>query len=388
MQGHPRDQHLFGNGPKRMLALDGGGVRGIVSIAFLEQLERLLDDAQGKPVRLCDWFDLVGGTSTGAIIATCVALGFRVCKIKALYEELAPEIFRKPKLRVFGRHSLFDARRLRRKLVEVIGERTLDSDDLLTGLCIVSKRLDTGSSWILMNNSRSSFWNTPSDKSFIGNRHFSLVNLVRASAAAPHYFDPEMIQIVEGMAPALFIDGGVSPHNNPALGMLLAVTLPKLQIDWPLGPENLTIVSIGTGSFRPTVGIRELPWLKSIGVALLALKGQISDAEQLVLTLMAWLGESPTRWKINSEIGDVGLANPPFGRALFRFLRYDIRLEREWLSAELARTFDSKTVLQFRDLSGAANMKALYELGVQAAEKQLLPEHLGLTPSPRRDSCS
>jgi uncharacterized protein len=71
----PRDAHLFGPGPKRILALSGGGVRGIVSIAFLERLEKLIEEVEGKPVLLADWFDLIGGTSTGAIIATCFLTG-------------------------------------------------------------------------------------------------------------------------------------------------------------------------------------------------------------------------------------------------------------------------------------------------------------------------
>jgi uncharacterized protein len=213
--------------------------------------------------------------------------------------------------------------------------------------------MDTGSSWILMNNPRSSYWESPSDNSFIGNRYFSLVDLVRASAAAPHFFDPELIQISEGMAPGLFVDGGVSPHNNPSLYMCLAAVLPNFNINWPMGSANLAIVSVGTGSFRPTIEVSELPWLKSLGVAIGALKGQISDSEQLVLTLMTWLGCSPTQWKINSELGDLGLASPPFNQPLFRFLRYDIRLERDWLSRELNRTFDTKSVLRLRDLSDA-----------------------------------
>ena len=375
MQPTSRDRHLFGAGPKRILALDGGGVRGIVSIAFLERLEQLVEKIEGKPVRLCDWFDLVGGTSTGAIIATAVALGYRASEIRTFFEELAPDIFRKPKWRFIGRQSVFEAKGLREKLVNIIGERTLDSDDLQTGLCVVSKRLDTGSSWILMNNPRSSFWESPPDKSFIGNRQFSLVNIVRASTAAPHYFDPELIQIVEGMAPALFIDGGVSPHNNPALYMLLAASLPGFQLRWALGPKNLTIVSIGTGSFRDRVSQEELPWLRSVGIALHALKGQISDSEQLVLTLMTWLGESPTRWTINSEFGDTGLADPPFGQPLFRFLRYDIRLEHEWLNSECGGSFSTKSALGLRDLSAVNNMKPLYDLAVRTAEKQIRAEH-------------
>jgi uncharacterized protein len=209
-----RDRHLFGPGPKRILALDGGGVRGIVSTAFLERLEDVIASIEGRPILLGDWFDLVGGTSTGAIIAVAVALGLRATEIRRLYEELAPRVFRRSSYRFFGRHSVFDAASLRRELTNIMGSRTLDSEDLRTGFGVVTKRMDTGSTWIVLNNPRSPYWNTPDDKSFIGNRHYSLANLVRASTAAPHYFDPEFIEIAEGSAPGLFIDGGLSPQQR------------------------------------------------------------------------------------------------------------------------------------------------------------------------------
>lgn len=355
----------------------------MISIAFLERLERLVEEIEGKPVRLCDWFDLVGGTSTGAIIATAVALGFRAAEIRGFYETLGPEIFRKPRWRIAGWHSVFEAGNLRRVLAGIIGERTLESEDLQTGLCVVTKRMDTGSSWIVMNNPRSIYWETPVDRSFIGNRHFSLVNLVRASGAAPHFFDPELIQITDGMAPGLFVDGGVSPHNNPALYMLLAVTSPKLQLGWPLGPDNLTIVSIGTGSSRYTIGVDRLPWLRSLGIAVHALQGQISDAQDLVVALLSWLGDSPTRWKVNEELGDLGLTDPPFGQPLFRFLRYDIRMERDWLRDELGLAVDEKTLTWLRDFAAPKNMKTLYEWGVQAAAKQISADHFPSAASGR-----
>jgi hypothetical protein len=60
-----RDRHLFCPGPKRILALDGGGVRGAITVAFLEQIEAVISEHLKKPVHLGNWFDLVGGTSTG-----------------------------------------------------------------------------------------------------------------------------------------------------------------------------------------------------------------------------------------------------------------------------------------------------------------------------------
>ncbi|MFO1148274.1 MAG: patatin-like phospholipase family protein [Alsobacter sp.] len=366
----PRDKHLFGAGPKRILALDGGGVRGALSLAFLERLEETISEIEGRPTRLCDWFDLIGGTSTGAIIATALALGYSAAEIRAFYFQLAPKVFRRSYFRILGLQSKFDANRLAAELRSVFAERTLDSDDLQTGLCLTLKRMDTGSSWILMNNPRSAFWETPADGSFAGNRHLPLVNLVRASAAAPHFFDPELISIVEGQPPGLFVDGGLTPHNNPSLILALVAVLPAYGLEWALGTGQLTIVSVGTGSFRPTLDPRSVSRIRPIGVALKALTAQISEAQQLVLTLMSWLGSSPTPWVINSEIGDLGPVSPPFGPQ-FRFLRYDVRLEKAWLSRELDVLLDERDIVRLRHMDDPANVRPCYDLGAKAAARQI-----------------
>src|ERR1700735_4103739 len=88
-----RDRHLFGPGPKRILSLDGGGVRGAISIAFLERLEQIVDEIEGRPTLLGDWFDLIGGTSTGAIIAGALALGYRTADVRDFYQALGPRVF-------------------------------------------------------------------------------------------------------------------------------------------------------------------------------------------------------------------------------------------------------------------------------------------------------
>jgi hypothetical protein len=62
-------------GPKRILSLDGGGIRGCASLGFLEHLEATVRARTSPAATLADYFDLIGGTSTGAIIATLLALG-------------------------------------------------------------------------------------------------------------------------------------------------------------------------------------------------------------------------------------------------------------------------------------------------------------------------
>ncbi|WP_029353852.1 patatin-like phospholipase family protein [Bosea sp. 117] len=367
-----RDRHLFGPGPKRILALDGGGVRGAISIAFLERLEAVLDGAAGREVRLCDHFDLIGGTSTGAIIATALALGFRASDIRAFYEELAPRVFYKPFYRLVGLQAKFDSRRLRAELERVIGPRRLDSEDLQTGLAVILKRMDTGSSWIVMNNPRSIFWNTPPDGAFHGNREIALVNLVRASAAAPHYFDPELIEVTPAAPPGLFVDGGLTPHNNPSLMLLMHALLPQYGLNWRTGPEELTVVSIGTGSFRPRLSAAQARRSGAIGLAIASLAAQISDNQNLVLMLMSWLGQGSQDWPVNSEVGSLADTAPPFGH-LFRFLRYDIVLDADWLKASLGEEVDAQQVALLRHMDRPANIPLAYRLATKAAARQVDP---------------
>jgi hypothetical protein len=101
----------------------------------------------------------------------------------------------------------------------------------------------------------------------------------------------------------------------------------------------------------------------------------IGEGQQLVLTLMTYLGHSPVPWPINSEIGDLGLVTPQTGN-LFRFLRYDLRLEDAWLKDKLGESIPHDAVLRLRQMDNPAGMSTLYELGRKAAALQIKREHL------------
>src|ERR1700742_1210945 len=132
-----RDRHLFGPGPKRILSLDGGGVRGVVAGAFLERIEAMLGGTAAPAATLSDHFDLIGGTSTGAIIATGLALGKTTTELKDIYHPLSPRAFRRSRFRIPFLQPKFDVAGLRREIAAIVGEQTLDSSELRTGLGIV-----------------------------------------------------------------------------------------------------------------------------------------------------------------------------------------------------------------------------------------------------------
>jgi uncharacterized protein len=372
-----RDHHLFSPGPKRLLALDGGGVRGAITVAFLEQIEAVLCKHLGKKeVHLGDWFDLVGGTSTGAIIAGALALGYSIKDVTRFYKELAPKVFCQSWWRLLTLQPKFDADALRAEIKGIVGDISLDTDDLITGLCVVSKRIDTGSPWILANNPRAPYWEA--------NRKCKLGSLVRASTAAPFYFEPEPIVICDHpKEEGTFIDGGVTPHNNPSLVLLLMTILKPYNICWEVGPDKLTVVSIGTGSFRNTLIPETLGFGRTARLAIHALTSMMNDAQSFVLQQMQYLGECPAPWWINSEIGSLAGDSPPNGK-LFRFLRYDVRLELSWIEKELGREqvetaigkkLTPEAVARMRHMDDPDIIPDIYELAKVAAAIQVKPEH-------------
>jgi hypothetical protein len=372
-----RDWHWFGPGPKRILSLDGGGVRGAISVAFLERIEALLEERLDTKVRLGDWFDLVGGTSTGALIAGALALGYRTEQIKEFYLRLAPRAFQPTRWGIPLFQAKFNADGLRAEILKIVGDRLLSSDDLITGLCVVTKRMDTCSPWIVANNPKAPYW--LDGASHDGNEKYSLATLVRASTAAPHFFDPEVLPISKDQQ-GLFIDGGVTPFNNPSLALFQMATFNPFRICWPTGPDQLSVTSIGTGTYRPSFAYEEEGVGRFAKLAYYALMSLMTDAETFTLAQMQWMGECLTQWRINSEVGSL-CEEVPQGGKMFRFMRYDVKLEVMWLREELDVKVSSRDAERFRCMDNPAIVNEIYEIAKLAAAKQVKPEHwLGALP--------
>lgn len=363
---------LTSGGPKRILSLDGGGIRGSLSIGYLEKIEDILRVRHGNPdLRLCDYFDLIGGTSTGAIIAAALAVGLETAEVKRLYLDLGEKVFSK-KWRwwmfwSWGKRlqASFAAAPLQEELEVLFGNTTLGNQDRIkTGVCVVVKRVDTGSTWFLINH--------PNGKHYQDNQHILLREALRASTAAPAYFVPELLEVGQGQKGA-FVDGGVSMAMNPALQLFLVATLKGFPYHWPTGEKKLLLVSVGTGIYsrrddpEKVANIKLWNWAAQIPSMLM------EDANWQNQLLLQYLSRSLTPWTIDSEIEDLAsdLLTP---EPALSYLRYDTWLEEQSLR-DMGLPDMAAKASSLREMSVAENRFDLARIGALAAEREVKAEH-------------
>lgn len=372
-------QRLQTTGPKRILALDGGGIRGALTLGYLQKIEDLLRKQHiDKPdFRLCDYFDLIGGTSTGSIIAACLAIGMKVEEIKEKYFELGGKIFgdKHKWHEVFKlTKAKYDAKPLERELQSVFKDITLGSDEIQTGLCIVAKRADTNSVWPIINHPKGKFYDSDQGR----NKDIPLWKAVRASAAAPTYFLPQVIDVGGDLPTAAFVDGGVSMANNPALQLLMVATLKGFPFRWKLGADDIFMVSVGTGMSKPDKLPKKitknhlLHWAQQIPDMLM------QDASWHNQIILQWLSSSPTRWEIDSEIGEMEedlLVVDTSSKGLISYVRYNQWLDAESLKSLTGKTYTQKQIEDLVEMSNADSRFELYDIGFTAAELEVKDEH-------------
>jgi hypothetical protein len=231
--------------PHRMLALDGGGIRGLLTLGILQKIEKLVAERTNK--KLCDYFDYIAGTSTGAIIAAGLARGLTTSDLIDFYTSCGEHMFEASCVLERIKY-LYTADPLKAKLQDVFGHETnLEPDNLKCLLLAVTKNVTTDSPWPISSNPDAKY-NDPGRKDC--NLKIPLWQLVRASTAAPVYFPPEVLQWdpSDGSKTFVFADGGVTPYNNPAFLLFRMAIEPAYRLNWKKGEDQLLIVSVGTGA--------------------------------------------------------------------------------------------------------------------------------------------
>jgi len=202
----------------------------------------------------------------------------------------------------------------------------------------------------------------------IGNGDYKLWQAVRASTAAPDYFDPERITIAQfpGHAPVYgdFVDGGVSPFNNPALQAFMYATLGGYRIKWPTGRDKILLVSVGTGSADPTVRRSEV----AAAHAFRALLSLMDNCAALQETLLQWMSESATARKIDSELGALE-GDLPGDAPLLSYLRYNVDLQPAAIRSLLGAEANTIALENLSAMDAPENMAALHRLGIVAGQR-------------------
>jgi uncharacterized protein len=214
--------------PYRILSIDGGGVRGAFAARLIEKLDAAAPFLAG--------IDLFAGTSTGSIIALCLANGMPIDEIRKLYVACATTVFSTSWLRrawsVWGfRRAIHDNGNLEKLLTTTFQHKTLG--DLDKKVLIPTFDLDNDNSGRKPHQRRT--WKPKFFHNF-GNdedRKERIVDVILRSTAAPMYFPS-----FQG-----YIDGGVAA-NNPSMAALAQA------LDPPTGGQRhstIRLLSIGTG---------------------------------------------------------------------------------------------------------------------------------------------
>jgi hypothetical protein len=336
-------------------------------------MEQILAERQpGSDFRLSHYFDLVGGTSTGAIIAAGLALGTSVAHLIELYLTLAHQGFRQRRWIGGSFAPKFREEDLRAAMTELFGMETLGSPKLQCGLAIVAKRLDTGRVWLFHNHPEGRYFGGNAQQTFTPNKDLLLTTILRASTAAPNYFGPEFIQVSPEVR-GLFVDGGVSPYNNPALLLLRLATVRGYGFKWPLGEDRMLLTSVGTGSPESKPKWAMHTSLPPFFMAVESLMSMMQDSNLATQTMLQWMSASPTPWSIDSEVGDLG-DDHVAGIPLLHYLRYDVPLTSKRL-AELDYAVNDAELEMLKQMDRPDAAPRLLDIGRRAAEGCIRPEH-------------
>jgi len=364
--------------PRKILSLDGGGIRGVLTLEILLELEKQLKTELKKDdsFRLSDFFDYVGGTSTGAIIAAGLSRGMSVTELLNFYEEKGEAMFDKAFLLKRVKYFYNDGPLLK-ELQNTFGLGNIDikSGDFKTLLLVVTMNRSTDSPWPISNNPNARY-NNPGRPDC--NLRIPLYQLVRASTAAPAYFRPETLQWdpTNPEKTFVFVDGGVTPYNNPSFLMYRMATQRPYGLNWKTGEKNLLVVSVGTGS-APSPGV-----YNNLLDTLKELPNNLMYAMQVDQDINCrTVGRCIFGSSIDRELGDmIPLDNDDKMLSLdsdaarhFSYVRYNANLSEEGLSEMGLGHIDSDDV---RQMDSVEFIGKLREVGKKVGETQVkVKEH-------------
>jgi hypothetical protein len=275
--------------------------------------------------------------------------------------------------------SFYTSEPLARQLQTTFGADTnLFPHHLRCLLLVVTRNVTTDSPWPISSNPLARF-NDPQCPDC--NLKIPLWQLVRASTAAPVYFPPEVVSWdpADPEKTFVFVDGGVTPYNNPAFLLYRIATLPAYRLGWKTGERNLLLVSVGTGAaaqLDADTGAK-FHWSN-----LVELPGALMYGAQVDQDINCrMVGRCVHGEPIDLEIDDLiprdehGQPIPlerDLGRA-FLYARYNADLSRQGLYRLGLKDIDPSAVQQLDVVDAVADLR---RIGRKVAEEVKL-EHFG-----------
>jgi uncharacterized protein len=217
---------------KKILVIDGGGIKGVFPASFLGQVE----DSIGRNV--AEFFDLIVGTSTGGIIALGLGMGFTAREMLQFYEDLGPTVFRGSRLMNMLRHlhaAKYRCEPLREALEKKFGRRTLGEST--KRLLIPSVNLITGEVHI---------YKTAHHPRLARDYRERVADVALATSAAPTYFPTH--HSASGLP---LIDGGVWANNPVGIAAVEAISM----LGWEAGEFRI----LSLGCTEEPLNIRQAP---------------------------------------------------------------------------------------------------------------------------------
>jgi uncharacterized protein len=359
--------------PRKLLALDGGGIRGVITLEILAKIESelKLKSGSGDNFRLCNYFDYIAGTSTGAIIAAGLSIGMSVEELLDFYIRKGEKMFDKNFILTRWK-SLYESGPLLTMLKETFGSDTdliLSKGKFKCLLLVVTMNRSTDSPWPICNNPFAKYNDLSRPDC---NAKIRLYKLVRASTAAPLYFPPETIQWDENdpNRTFVFVDGGVTPYNNPAFLLYRMATQPSYNLNWERGEEKMLIVSVGTGA-APSEGEYRNLLDVATGIPNNLMYAMQVDQDVNCRTI----GRCTYGDEIDREIGTM-ISDQPLSVDTgkdFLYIRYNASLTRKGLDVLGLQNIDPEDV---RKMDSVKYIDKLQVVG-QASARQVSLTHFG-----------
>jgi len=291
------------NQKMKILSLDGGGVRGYLTAMILENVEKQLNLRDGSNKPLGEYFDLIAGTSTGAIIAGLLAIGKSASEVRKIYEDDIKEIFSNEMknnfLGFFPIPNLFKTKYKQNKLAERAEHHFKNltfefGKDIKTHLLITSVDITTMTA--RFHKSAYNHKNKPREDELLS-------NAIIASASAPSYFPVKEKLIYSSN----LIDGGIVA-NNPSLVALID----SFSFTEHDNKDDVVLLSVGTGKaceipydVEPLQNTT-IKWLRqngSIPLVEILMNSQVALAEFQTSFLMDKLGCKNQYERINPSLG-------------------------------------------------------------------------------------